>query len=750
MSRRFTPVFVMLFMVATSAAAQVENNPPALSPTTQLFLEDIGKANGSLPPSYVYRRNATGNVCVAAMIKVNTAVNEHAFEAIGATVGTRAGNIWTVSIPVQAVQMFTGLRGIDYIDLDMPLVPHMDSARKVSRVDSVHHGNTPLPMPYSGRNVVVGIIDAGFDYYHPTTMDTSGSNTRIKKIWEQKVSGTAPSGFSYGNEITSAAAMQTAGTDLKQFSHGAHVAGIAAGSGYGTANAQYRGIAFESDMVFVGITPDSTQWMNTGMSDIVDGMDYIFKYAASIGRPALANLSWGCTVGPHDGNSLFSQACDNLTGKGKIFVCSGGNNGTNNVHLAKAFTASDTIVRTQLTLANGMRNTWVDVWGDTSKLFCMNISLYNGTTQTAATGFVCLDNSTRNFALVGSDGDTCFIDVVTETTSFNGKPRAFIRVHRKTADRIMVSAKGTGGAIDMWTGYVEKVTGYYGGFTSGLPGTLSGDNDFTVGDMATTRSAISVASFASNIQFTNLSGNPISYGSYVPLNGLIAPYSSRGPSADMRTKPDIAAPGLMIGSGVSVYDDDYKPAGGSADHLVASYLSPADGKTYYYAMLTGTSMSSPVVAGIVALMLQANPNLTPATVMQILKNTAIHDNYTGAATPNGDNVWGHGKVNAFAAVVDAIRFGNTAELHKAATQVALYPNPNNGAFLVEYTANQAGEDVEVSIADISGRVLSAQHIKAGTGKTIIPFNMQGYTAGIYMVRITSATQGSSVVKMVVQ
>ena len=142
------------------------------------------------------------------------------------------------------------------------------------------------------------------------------------------------------------------------------------------------------------------------------------------------------------------------------------------------------------------------------------------------------------------------------------------------------------------------------------------------------RQAIAVASFASKISFTNIAGGTVSYSSYVLSTGRIAPYSSRGPSADFRTKPDIAAPGLMIGSGVSTFDDEYKPSGSSADHLVASYLNPSVGKTYYYAMLTGTSMSSPVVAGIVSLMLQANPNLTPTQVIEILKTTALHDNYT--------------------------------------------------------------------------------------------------------------------------
>src|SRR6185437_5036148 len=115
-----------------------------------------------------------------------------------------------------------------------------------------------------------------------------------------------------------------------------------------------------------------------------DGMNYIYNYAASVGKPAVVNLSWGATIGPHDGNSLFSQACDALTGPGKIFVCAAGNNGEDTVHLGKTFSPTDTAVSTFVTfspyLAAYNRQTWVDIWGDTGSSFCVSLRLYNGNT----------------------------------------------------------------------------------------------------------------------------------------------------------------------------------------------------------------------------------------------------------------------------------------------------------------------------------------------------------------------------------
>jgi serine protease AprX len=97
----------------------------------------------------------------------------------------------------------------------------------------------------------------------------------------------------------------------------------------------------------------------------------------------------------------------------------------------------------------------------------------------------------------------------------------------------------------------------------------------------------------------------------------IASFSSRGPSAiDFGAKPDLVAPGV----GIESLSD---PA--SAFYLSkGAYLRPGTVPTSYlpYLSLSGTSMAAPVVSGTVALMLQANPSLTPNAVKAILQYTA--------------------------------------------------------------------------------------------------------------------------------
>ena len=97
----------------------------------------------------------------------------------------------------------------------------------------------------------------------------------------------------------------------------------------------------------------------------------------------------------------------------------------------------------------------------------------------------------------------------------------------------------------------------------------------------------------------------------------VAPFSSRGPGAiDYAAKPDLVAPGVGIESLSAPASTLYT--------MRAPYLLKGTVPTSYlpYLSLSGTSMSAPVVSGTVALMLQANPSLTPNEVKAILQYTA--------------------------------------------------------------------------------------------------------------------------------
>ncbi len=685
---------------------------------------------------------------LSALIKVSESIEENQMLGLGILVGTKAGAIWTVQIPEQEINSFIQLDGIDFIQLDEPIIPTIDISRKVTRVDSVHKGIL-LPMAYSGKNVVVGIIDAGFDYSHPTFYDTIGTRLRLKRVWEQKNSGTPPVGFAYGNELLDTTAMLSKGTEVASFSHGTHVGGIAAGSGIGSlSNRKYRGMAYESDLVFVGIQPEKDEWKTAGMSSIIDGISYIYNYAASVGKPAVVNLSWGCSIGPNDGTSLFSQACDNLTGPGRIFVLAAGNNGEEKIHLQKTFSSVDTTLQTFLSFDPSLstKTTWVDIWGEKNKTFCLKLTLYNGSTAGNTTGLLCLNNTTTNSYLVGSNNDTCFFTITRKYADYNGKPHILLDVFSKTADALCLTMESKDGTVHLWDGYVEAYRGYYGEFANlGFPWAAVGNSSYTLGEMACTKSAIAVAAFASKVSFTNLSGTPLSYSGYVGTNQIV-PFSSHGPTADLRMKPDIAAPGLTIASSVNSYDVSYATGGSNYNSSVVKYINPVTNKQYYYAESSGTSMASPAVSGIVALLLQANPFLRPEDIQKILKETAIKDNFT-TLTPDSSR-WGAGKVNAYAATKKALAKYGIKDVKVDNASLKIYPNPNQGAFILELKASDEIA-IDFEIINVIGQTVFERNYKIIEGINQLQFNLKELPQGFYYALIRTAS-GNIQTKMVIR
>lgn len=183
-------------------------------------------------------------------------------------------------------------------------------------------------------------------------------------------------------------------------------------------------------------------------------------------------------------------------------------------------------------------------------------------------------------------------------------------------------------------------------------------------------------------------------------NDVVHNWSGKGPTADGRPKPDVVAPGVNIWSAdpVSADSQGYDPGA--------------------WCNFEGTSAATPHVAGTVALMLEANPNLTPAQIKGILRQTA---NLTNILSGYVDGRAGHGIIDAYEAVQLAQNISDIDRNHMYDSwNVSTYPEHGWGYEYVTFTVNAPNTTFGISLSDIHYhykendykliRCLSAQHV----------------------------------------
>jgi len=751
MTNKITLTFLFTALSLMAIAQQ-----PKLSPHSKQIIYRASK-QASADVSSLYKTGIDGDTYYGALLKIsNPIVAEQSLKRIGAHIGTRAGSVWSVKIPVAKLALVGELSGISYVELDEPVKPQMSVVRTDTRVDSVQNGiglNTKL----SGKGIIVGVIDFGFDYNHPAFYDTSGSYIRVKKVWEQGGVGTPPQGYNYGRELADTNAIKNATTDNNKQSHGTNVAGVAAGSGVGSPlfGRRHRGIAYDAELVFVCVRRDSIeqQWKQGGFSDFVDAVSYIFNYANEVQKPCIINISWGSHSGPHNGTTLLNEAFDNMTGAGRIIAMSAGNDGEDLIHLSKTFSISDTAMHTFLSFTNtDYHRTWADAWGEEGKSFCMKVSLFKDDSIKHESPLVCTNDTFFVHQLINAQGDTCLIEFNSSSAEYNGQTRITADIFNKSQDSILVSFYGNDGKIHTWNEYYYY--GYDRGFKSeytsfNKPWATTGNNETTVSDMGSGKQILLIGAHASKTSFRNLAGQTLSYESYVQ-SGNITPFSSRGPLTDGRIKPDISAPGLTMASPCSSYDPAYLPSGARSDLLVNKYTHPVTNRVYYYSEFTGTSASSPVASGIVALMLQASPQMFPFHVRNIFAETAMEDSKTGQLPAEGNNTWGFGKINAYAAVKGAIQVLGVQKISGKKLHATLYPNPvaNDESTTIHFKSEMA-ENILFELYDINGKLIQQEdwYCQYGLNEKVITLN--GYQTGLYVVRLQSVS-GALSMKLMIQ
>ena len=645
--------------------------------------------------------------------------------AMGIAVGTCTDNGMTVRVPVDKIDKLADIEGIKNMQISHQLFPLLDNARSAGGVDNVHIG-TDLKLPYTGEGTIVGIIDSGFQYDHSAFIDTDTGKSRISRIWEQRCDTLAsfrPEGFSYGCEYAPGkASLSVRQYDITTSTHGTHVAGIAAGGDTRLSN-PYYGVSPKSEIVLVSTKSTS--------STVIDAVKYIFDYAESQHKPCVINISLGTNLGPHDGTSQTDQMLDAMQGEGRLIVGAVGNSAGTSTHISKSFSIKDHSLNTALQYT-GYSDTQigaVEIWGTEGKKFKTTLSIFDKTTNRTLATFGPIDTSKpgeQTFTYRGltdgaSDSTTVTIYTVAETSPYNNKPNiAVTSVANADKKRIFLclNTEAVSGEINMWN------DGSYCTFSNaGHPSYTAGDDYCTASELGGSgKKIISVGAFNTKNKYTTLDGKE--YSTRYEL-GDICNFSSKGPTIDGRTKPEITAPGSVI---VSAYNRYY--LGFSATKMVSSMAY--NERISYFGTMQGTSMASPFVAGTMSLWLQADPSLTPERAKAYLQESANNDAYTGNVRDSGSPQWGYGKINAYNGLKLCVESG-VNEIESSASDYSY--SITDGTLQIMLSSDDS--NVVVTVYDTMGR-LTGQYSSPAV-EALSPIEIAGIPTGVAIVKLSTSS-----------
>lgn len=613
-----------MLLAPASALAQA-----SLSPRTA-----IAVASPTLLKSPAAQAAAVGIASSQLSAYVTIDPARTSWQQLGVTPIAENASTATVRLTLDALQRLAKQQGVEYIQITSGATQMLNLARQEAGTDQIHKG-TDLPKAYTGEGVVVGVVDAGFDYMHAAFRRPADGALRIKRVWEQSATtldgASAPAKYGYGIELNTPELIEKAQGDSDSNSHGTHVAAIAAGSD-AYKDGAYVGNAPDADIVLVALD------LNTSTNaDISNAVQYIFDYADEVGKPCVVNLSLGNQDGPHDGTSTFDTMTDAMQGPGRLIVGAAGNHRTDAFHIDHTFATTNaaplrTFVKYKVAPSNSVSGGTIEIWGEKGVDFTVDIAAYStfnkkdarSTTVYPAEGVTNVDFG--KYA-------TGTWKVASEVSPLNGKPHvvltsALTSIRNNYAIALTVTPK-TAGRVNIWSDntYLALESRDIEGFSA--PDAASS----TLCEIGGTgKRILTVGSYTTRNEYTTNGGQQATLQETV---GDLSSFSSYGPTVDGRMKPNITAPGCFIISAVSNND--------ASGNLMYAEYNENFGRYNQYGYMQGTSMASPFVAGIVATWLQAYPQLTPEQLHEIVQNTARKDSFTATAP---DSNWGYGKINA--------------------------------------------------------------------------------------------------------
>lgn len=676
-------LLVGLMLIGLTLQSQVAVNGK-LSMTTQMFLDEMrGVISFDAPADHLMFSThqeecraierpfaspeiVNGKTCVAAFVHVDGESAVSQLEAMGVVVECRfkAGTLLTTLIPVDMIEQVAALPCVTRVNVSPVMQTESDQSRHVTNVDDVLTLSSDaigagLDKHYDGTGVVLGVIDRGIDFQHPAFRDKDG-NTRIKRAYVSRTE------YSNIDALT---------TDNANIDHGTHTSAIAGGSSVivngnevtvtdDHSHATYGGMAPGADLYLAGLG-------NMTATSICNAFQLMSNYAAQEGKPLIVSNSYSWLYGPHDGTSDFSDVIAEYFGDehpNNFCVFATGND-ANAADPAEgggfyiSGTASSTaplrsILRCSY-LANAgkgyfyygyLADAWCRSLGDT-EMGCTVHVLDAHTGEILTTSTVIPTGARTEIPGLGdyySGILYVYKDYVTadktELMLFSSNLKSLSYDEERNSDYTLAVEffPTTGSAvIDVW----GAGSGYFTDFlTTEGHDWVCGTDDMSAGTLSTDPNVIAVGSYVSRVEAgSNALGDISDFSSYA--------VAGAGPLGVQL--PWISAPGQVVVSAVNHYvTRNYTP-------VVNNALAPYDA-------MSGTSMATPTVAGILALWMQVasecDLSFTLTDIKDIMAQTAIRDEWVN----NGPHAshFGNGKIDALAGINYILNYYHQTQIHE--------------------------------------------------------------------------------------
>lgn len=673
-----TLAFAFSWSAHAVARSGVAQDISKLSITTQMFLDEMqgdlsfdntpamrmnaqGQAAMLKPVErpYVAPDTIDGKVYISSFVRVAGSEAIGKMEGLGVIVESRFKNgLLTALLPVDKIREIAAIEGVNRIEVSPVMQLATDEARKVTNVNDVLNRSAALaaglPKGYDGRGVILGVIDRGIDYEHIAFKDKDG-NPRFKRAYVYN-----------GKAINYYGTGPLPNDGVTNTDHGSHTSSIAGGSSVivnGTditvtddhASATYGGMAPGAELFLCGIK-------GMGAAQIANAFRRMCDYADSVGKPLVVSNSYGDFVYNRDGGGTQAEVIAQLFGEdhpNRICVFASGNNAGHSCGAPGGVYVSG---RASAESPLGTIVCSAPIVYDAGWQYYKGEYIADAFTRaTDATGIgvniLVLDKETGelvdSYSFTSAGGNkTLQVDDYFTGNGGEGKVQVRINYDYMTANnrrQVLLYAPnglksptftlavevypigGSSDVIDMWS------CGTYTFFdnhlvTEGHTWTL-GTDDMSVMANACYPQVISVGSYVSRTREDSNSVGDISDFSCYALEGM-------GPLGTMH--PWITAPGEDIISAFNHnvnHGDDY-------DEMVINNPS------YPYGRMSGTSMCTPMVAGIIALWMQVGAEcgkqFTLSEMKNIMKETAIRDSWVTDGT-NATH-FGNGKIDALAGI----------------------------------------------------------------------------------------------------